>query len=478
MLYRLKKNVFYRRYEEIGYIVNKWAQTDRVVNLTGAVFLEVLSKKSRPFDQICAEVSQKFNAPADMISDDLAEFYGVMEQDGFIVSGQSDEELDSKDKPFYYANVAPVNLEYIGSEKILRSDNSTQEVLSQHFREHPHLVSMQIEITTRCNERCVHCYIPHPAKTKEMDMELFESILRQANEMGVLSIALSGGEPMSHSRFKDMLRLISGYDFSLSILSDLTLLDDETVCLLKEARISEAAVSLYSMDPQVHDSITLMPGSHEKTLNAIYKLIETEVPVQINCQIMQENCKSADGVLDWAAQHKIHAVTDPVLMARYDLSSGDLDHRISLDQVREVYKSVLEKDGGYRAHVEEKKDKECVKCDSSDEGLCGVCVSGISVRADGTLCPCAGWQSYILGDLNKDPLEKIWKESPNVLFLRKLRRRDFPECMECEEDHCSICMARNANESPTGNMLEVNKHYCKVAKINRALVEELLESLP
>jgi MoaA/NifB/PqqE/SkfB family radical SAM enzyme len=48
----------------------------------------------------------------------------------------------------------------------MRTDATTQEYLDKHFQDHPQLVSFQIELTSRCNERCIHCYIPNAHKSR------------------------------------------------------------------------------------------------------------------------------------------------------------------------------------------------------------------------------------------------------------------------------------------------------------------------
>ncbi len=475
MLFRLKKDTYFRRYEEIGYLVNRKTSRDRVVNAAGAVFLAALTRRARPFREIADEISGQFIDAPPELDQDILEFYAIMEQDGFIVSGGTEEELDAADRPFSYSMLDPVSLENREFARIVRADQGTQLVMSEHFKKHPHLLSLQIETTTRCNERCVHCYIPHPAKVREMSFEMIEDVLKQASEMGLLDLTLSGGEPLSHSRFCDILRCAARYDFCISLMSNLTLLDDEKLAAMKEAGVSLVAVSLYSMRPEVHDAITLLPGSQEKTLRAIERLVENDIFVQINCPVMKENRDDADGVLAWAAAHRLHAVTDTVMMARYDRTSDNLEHRLSLEDVRPIIRSVLEKDAGYRAHVEKKLSREKDTRDRREDPLCGVCVSAIAMTADGHFCPCAGWQGFDLGDFRRSSLRDVWERSPGVLYLRGLRMKDFPECLSCEDnEYCSVCMARNANESPTGDPLETNRHFCKVARLNHEIVDQWL----
>ena len=86
--------------------------------------------------------------------------------------------------------------------------------------------------------------------------------------MGVLSVTLSGGECMCHPKFKEYLRAAKNYDFYVNILSNLTLLDDEIIEIMKEGNVSSVQTSLYSMIPEHHDAITQFlqnPRQHFKT---------------------------------------------------------------------------------------------------------------------------------------------------------------------------------------------------------------------
>ena len=139
----------------------------------------------------------------------------------------------------------------------------------EYFKGKPQLTNLHIEITSKCNERCVHCYIPHDAKVSSIEPDLFYDVLNQCKNMRLLHLTLSGGEPMLHKNFCDFLRKCKEYDFSVNVLSNLTLLDDEIIKEMKMNPLLGVQVSLYSMDSNIHDEITQMKGSFEKTKNEI-----------------------------------------------------------------------------------------------------------------------------------------------------------------------------------------------------------------
>jgi MoaA/NifB/PqqE/SkfB family radical SAM enzyme len=89
--------------------------------------------------------------------------------------------------------------------------------------------------------------------------------------MKLLHLTLSGGEPLMHKNFCDFLRKCNEYNFSVNVLSNLTLLNDEIIAEMKENYLMGVQTSLYSMDPDIHEAKTQKKGSFIKTKNAIIK---------------------------------------------------------------------------------------------------------------------------------------------------------------------------------------------------------------
>ena len=481
MLYRQKKDTYIRNYDGIGYICSTGLFNDRVVNESGTVFLTALSRKARSLDELIEKVLPVFtDTDRETLLKDGKEFYDALVEDGFLVSGETEEELDRNDIGFSYKSFDPKTAKKDFTPTIRRADTDTQTYLENHFRGKPHLSSFQIELTSRCNERCVHCYIPHKYKLYDIKPELYYSVLKQLSRMNVLSVTLSGGEPMMHPQFIEFLRAAKKYDFYVNILSNLTLLNDEIIAEMKAGNVSSVQVSLYSMIPEHHDAITKLPGSFEKTKNAILKLIENDIPLQISCPTMKGNKNDYNDVLKWAHDHKVRAVTDYIIMAEYNHETENLANRLSVEEAGKVIEDILKDDIDYQQEIL-KPDfpQRCKELQFDPERqLCGVGISSCCMVANGNVYPCAGWQEMVLGNVKDEPLEKIWNESPKIQYLRGLKMKDMGngECCRCDKAaFCAPCMVRNANESPTGNPLEINRHFCAVAAKNKQLVLEWRE---
>lgn len=486
MFFKRRSNIIFRNYETFGYITdnrnfgytsaneNKNDIGDKILSESGAVFFSALDKKPQSLDELAKKINEKFSdVDIGTIKDDAKEFYLLLEQDGFVVSGGTIYECEKKDTKFSYKIMGfDVAKDY--SQAKIYPERSTQEFFEEYYKDKPQLTNMHIEITSRCNERCVHCYIPHENKTSDIEPDLFYDILEQCRTMRLLHLTLSGGEPMLHKSFCDFLRKCREYNFSVNVLSNLTLLNDEVIEEMKANPLLGVQVSLYSMNPNIHDEITQMKGSCEKTKKAILKLIENDIPLQISCPIMKQNKYCYDDVKNWAKSHKIRVGSDFVLIGRCNHTTQNLSNRLSIDEVQEFINGIIVNDTSYFGQMEEEAEKK--RNIAEDDYVCSVCHSSICIAENGNVYPCAGWQGYNISNVKNAPLEDIWNNSEKIQYLRDLRRKDFPKCIQCiDKEFCTMCMVRNANEDPQGDPLAVNEYFCSIAKLNRNMMFEWKE---
>lgn len=484
MFFKQKSNVIFRNYESFGYITDnrnfEYRQTnnneeyigDKILSETGAVFMSVLNKKPQNIDDLAVKIHKQFtDVELKTIKNDAKEFYCMLEQDGFIVSGKTIQECNDKDIRFSYKKLNTEIVKKEISPRIIHPEKSTQNFLEDYFQGKPLLTNLHLEIISKCNERCIHCYIPHDDKISAMEPDLFYNILNQSFNMGVLNLTLSGGEPMLHKNFCDFLRKCREYDFSVNVLSNLTLLDDKIIKEMKMNSLLSVQVSLYSMDSNIHDGITQMKGSFRKTKSAILKLIENDIPLQISCPIMKQNKNCYTEVVKWAEKYKIHVGDDYGIIGDYNQTTKNLSCRLSIDEIKEVINEKVENDEKYLEQIETAAEKK--QNITANDSICTVCRSTICIMNNGSVYPCEGWQNYIVGNVNETSLNDIWNNSEKVQYLRGLRNQDFPKCILCpDKEFCTMCMVRNANENPKGDPLVVNEFFCSIAKLNKEIVFE------
>lgn len=479
MYYQLRKDCYIRSIGDYGYIKSSGLFNDLVFDQSGKAFLLAITRQPQLLDELTDKIVKNFNnVSSEDIKEDVKEFFDMLVDDGYVVKGDTIDECNNNNIGFNYNEIKLINFEENYTPKNIRSDVNTQIVLDEYFLKHPYLSNFQIELTSKCNERCVHCYIPHEYKIDDIEEDLYYKVLDQLEEMGTLGVTLSGGEPMVHPKFKEFLKAAKDRDFYVHVLSNLVLLDDEIVEIMRDGNTCGVQVSLYSMNPEHHDAITTVKGSFEKTKAAILKLIDNNIPVQISCPTMKGNKDDFIDVCKWAHEHKIRAITDYAIMAEYDHQTSNLANRLSPKEAGEVIKQVLEADEDYQRNIIDEKFVENIKNINIDpnEPFCGVGINTACMVANGNVYPCPGWQGYVCGNLYKDTLKNIWFLSKEMNKLRAFRKGDIPECMVCDDRaFCSPCLGRFANESSTGNPLEVAHHFCEVAKVNKKIVMEWRE---
>lgn len=483
MLVRQSKNTFIRFIGEKGYITNQMTRHDRNYNETEADFLREINRQPQDVEDIVDRLLLLYgdSVSREELKADFMEFVEDLDKHMFLVCGNTPEELDAKDLDFSYSMENPKTLvddftqiteQHVGE--------NTQDYMLEAAQRKPRLNGLQFELTSRCNERCIHCYIPNGKKNAGHDMPTDKvfSLIDEFAEMGGLHVTLSGGEAFMHRDIIPIMQYCREKDMQISILSNLISLKDEQIPYIKAANVSIIQTSLYSMNPEIHDTITTVKGSHAKTKSAIEKLVAADIPVQISCPLMKVNFKGYADVLQYAQSLRCKAQTDYIMMAQSNLDTQNLANRLSLEETEVVLRDILKWDKDYKeTTLEQKPVFEEIAFDLerfARQPLCGAGINDCCITENGDVYPCAGWQAMVCGNVFKQSLREIWENSPQFKQVRAVTQGDFPECMKCEaRNYCAMCLVRNYNEN-NGDMFKINRHFCDVAFLNKKIVEEYL----
>ena len=475
--YRINQQVIFRHFGDFGYITDNrnfgynllddnFTLGDEIISETGADIVSCLKKTPLSIDEIINEVIKIFQPEAELRSN-VIEFLELLCSKGFIISGDSFEECING------SSIMKNDSRGLAKDDLTTID--TQEFLSEHFGERPFPTSIHVEIASECNERCVHCYIPHEFKQDLIDENLFDSILSQATELKLLHITISGGEPMLHPHFIDFMRKCREADLSVNILSNLTLLNDEMIKEMKLNPLLSVQTSIYSMQANIHDGITHQKGSLKKTIASVIKLTENHIPVQISCPILKNNVNSYQEVKEWATKLNISIGVDYSIIAQYNHNKDNINCRLSTEELQNVISEQFRSDSSVRDEFEKEITERRKK--TGNDYICSVCNSSICIGPNGNVFPCVGWSSKILGNIKFQSLEDVWIKSEAVKKLRTIKFKDFTNCGDCSsKDFCTICMVRNSNESSSGNPFELSQYFCDMARIKKEIYNDYCQN--
>lgn len=454
MKVRLNKNAFVRVWESHCYIEN---QVNHIAKTYIGREASVIVALSRELQDV-ADISAVSGIPISNVID----FLKSLEELWMVIIECDNKHSDFQEHDFKYSQLEEI-------------DNLFKNISGDLFEpSQPWLRSLTIEITSLCNERCVHCYLPDQKRHKggKMSLDKIRSIIDEYVSMNGLRIVFSGGEVLIHPDVFELMEYCREKDLMVILQSNALLLDDDKIRRLKELRIFNLQVSLYSTDETIHDSITGIKGSWKKTNRNIQKIVENDIPLMISCPIMRPNYHGYRSMVEYCNSLNVFCYVDYILMAQSDLCTENLSIRLNESEMSELIDEMLEVRPTYIEKLRSlKKDTDLENVNFAQRfKSCSVLKNSLGIQVNGVAYPCPGWQDMSLGNIYENTLHHIWYESPQTIRLRGIRPSDIPHCAGCDkQNYCDMCMVYNYNEN-NGDIYDVCESFCKSAAMLKAKV--------
>ena len=129
----------------------------------------------------------------------------------------------------------------------------------------------RIDLTYRCNNNCLHCWVRRPAddpvQPEELSFDEIRRIAGEARALGCRRWSISGGEPMLRHDFPEIFDFLTSRAIGYSINTNGTLITPSVARLLK--RRGTKMISVYGATPEVYDGITRNPGGFERMMRGL-----------------------------------------------------------------------------------------------------------------------------------------------------------------------------------------------------------------
>lgn len=161
-----------------------------------------------------------------------------------------------------------------------------------HIR--PILGRLDMELTERCNNNCIHCYINQPeddcCKGEELTTSEIQSILTQAVSLGCLSIRFTGGEPLLRDDFEEIYLFARRLGLKVVIFTNGTLINPHLADLfVRVPPLEKIEVSVYGMSRRSCEAVTRTPGSFQAAMKGIDLLRQKEIPFVVKAPVLPPN---------------------------------------------------------------------------------------------------------------------------------------------------------------------------------------------
>ncbi len=264
-----------------------------------------------------------------------------------------------------------------------------------------------IEITSRCNLQCKHCYADSKKIGKDLDIKSFKHILNELSKTRIRNIQLTGGEPYMNPLLNNFIKIAIEKGFKLEIFSNLTLINDKDIEFLKKYKNSVSIACSILGNEKNMDKITGIKGSYKKFMSVLHKIKKNHIPFRI-CTVLTK----------YNYDFKYTELSDNIrkthlrLTGRADLNLINkeilLKKLITKETFRKKIKSFYIRERFYKHNCFGYK---------------------IYISVDMNIYPCVMERRIVYGNLSKETLAKILEKNKEYLFLTKDR---INTCKDCE----------------------------------------------
>jgi AdoMet-dependent heme synthase len=304
--------------------------------------------------------------------------------------------------------------------------------------------SVQLDLTYRCNEQCVHCYLDHDDHG-EMTTAEIKHLLTEMADAGVFILTLSGGEIFLRKDFFEILEYARALTFCIKLKTNAVLIREAQAARLRKLGVESIQISIYSHRPEVHDAITKVRGSLRRSIRAIRFLTSQGLKVVIANVLMTENMHDYRGVQELASVLGTECTLDPTITPKMDGDRSILDLNAGESALRNLFR-----DKGLVGNPDEFCAPPTALDEESMESLpCSAGHTACYVSPYGEFYPCVQFP-LSCGNVRQQRFIDIWRDSEQLKEVRSIRLRDLSSCSQCA--HGSSCTRCPGLAFMEGNM--------------------------
>lgn len=296
------------------------------------------------------------------------------------------------------------SIEYMLNEGIIRLGAKVRKIKAGKSPI-PSLRYLLLNITNKCNLACKHCYLGNSGSI-HIERNLFEKAVSQFEEMGGLKLMVSGGEPLLHPGFWNLMEVLPSSELRAVLLSNGTLIDRKVAKKLSRC-VHEVQVSIDGISS--HDMLR-GKGSYDKAMRGISNLRSAGIPVSIATMVHKYNAGEFEEMQKLFSELEVVSWSVDVPCVIGNLKKNQ-------DYILDAKEAALFLKYGFGAGGHE----------STGDYTCGSHLCAVS--PDGTVSKCGFFEDEPVGDVND--LGSAWAE----LCKKYLWTLDKLDCRDCELIH-------------------------------------------
>lgn len=310
--------------------------------------------------------------------------------------------------------------------------------LLKSIRSERRLFYASFELTYECNFACKFCYNPvfregqkkikREKEEKNLSLEEIFKLFSDLKRGGVLYLTITGGEPMVHKNFFEVMEKAKEEGFVLRLFTNGSLIGKEEAKKLNYIFPELIEISLYGANREGYRKSCGRPEAFQKVMNAICYLKEYGLNVLLKVTLTNLIEEQIEELFQISNTFNLPLYLDPNLTLSDEKESYPLDYQISLEVKDKILK--------------DKRFKIPSKELSYDEGdfVCNIGKNLIHIDPYGNIYPCIQYKE-VIGNIRKDDIVELFQKSPRLKELMELSRK-IQEKRKVEGKKGFHCMGR------------------------------------
>ena len=302
-----------------------------------------------------------------------------------------------------------------------------------------------IDLTYRCNLRCVHCYCgvrpgsacstagpaqsthdPSSGKRRELSTDQVLDLLDQIVEAGCLVLLITGGEPLLRSDFHRIYQHARRAGLLVTVFTNGTLLNDSHVTLFRDLPPHGVEVSVYGACDETAQKVTGVPGAFSKAAAAVERLKANGINVMAKTVVLKENAHELEAIERFFQDRGVRHRMSADINARLDGDLSVKEHRLSPPEAVAIEFADASRAKGW------KKWYERASTFPTSDSLfkCGGGWTNFGIDPFGGLHPCL-LASFIERDLTSMTFADAWASMTEE--VRSLKVPAGHQCSTCDK---------------------------------------------
>jgi len=294
---------------------------------------------------------------------------------------------------------------------------------------------MDLALTFKCQNDCVHCYAGGPHETAELNTSQWKEVIDRLSQIGIFILTFTGGEPTLREDLPELLQYAQNKGMVTGLITNgRKLKDKEYVKTLEKAGLDFVQVTLESHQPKIHDLITAAKGSWKETVAGIKNAAQSQIYVTTNTTLSKYNASDFLRTIDYIKELGVAAFGCNSLIYSGKANAVSQEFALPIEALKELLPKIRDKAQQLKLKFLWYTPTQYCRLDPVQLGLgvksCTAAMINMCVGPNGDVYPC---QSYFesLGNILVDKWEKIWNHPLAV----KIRNREYvePKCKDCPQ---------------------------------------------